>query len=432
MLQQFGSHDNSHMMRDTGMVVFGSSRAYKFVNSRVMNTENISASNPPSKTPSECDNELLSASVLLMPLIAGVIGYLTNVLALYMTFYPYEYYGAKLFRIPTEPWGLFGWQGIIPTKARKMAGLCYDLMTTRLFTIREVFDRLDPERFAAVMSDPVLLLLDRVISEVAMEYFPSVWERLPDNVKDDIVVTTSQESSVFLTNVVRDMQANIDDIVDLKTLTVEKCVEQKQLIVQVFLECGEKEFIFIRRSGFYFGFIFGMFQMILWHLFPAVWVMPVAGFIVGWLTNWLALKVIFRPLHPVKFFGWTIQGLFLKRQAEVSETFARVVINEIMHVRAIWESILTGPLSKNFEALMRVHTLVFTDTLIAELKPLAVAGLGAEVFHQMKEDIATKVIAGIPSIIDRSYAYTQEALDMETTVREKMKILSPPEFEGVL
>jgi uncharacterized membrane protein YheB (UPF0754 family) len=368
----------------------------------------------------------------LIPIIAGLVGYGTNVLALWMTFYPFEYRGLNLFRIKSEPWGLFGWQGIIPTRARKMASLCYDLMTNQLFNVREIFNRLDPEKFAAVMSDPVMILLDQVITEVALEYIPSVWKSLPDNVKDDIIVTAHEESSVFLANVMRDMQTNVDDIVDLKTLTVEKCVENKALIVQVFQECGEKEFIFIRQSGFYFGFIFGLFQMIVYGYYPKGWVMPVAGFAVGWFTNWIALKAIFRPLNPVKFFCWTIHGLFLQRQEEVSDTFARVVINEIMNVKAIWESILTGPLSKNFNALLRVHTLVFTDALIAEIKPFAVASLGGEVFNQMKEDIATKVIERIPSMIDRSYAYTQEALDLETTVREKMKLLSAAEFEGVL
>jgi hypothetical protein len=50
------------------------------------------------------------------PYSAGLIGYITNVLALEMTFKPIEYVGLNIFRIKNQPWGLFGWQGIIPTK----------------------------------------------------------------------------------------------------------------------------------------------------------------------------------------------------------------------------------------------------------------------------------------------------------------------------
>jgi hypothetical protein len=43
----------------------------------------------------------------IIPWIAGLVGYLTNVLALEMTFYPIEFTGLLLFRIKTEPWGMF-------------------------------------------------------------------------------------------------------------------------------------------------------------------------------------------------------------------------------------------------------------------------------------------------------------------------------------
>lgn len=130
--------------------------------------------------------------------------------------------------------------------------------------------------------------------------------------------------------------------------------------------------------------------------------------------------------------GYELQGIFLKRQKEVSEVFARVVCVEILHVKAIWNAIFTGRLSKNFFAMLRAHTLVFTDKLVAEIEPLAIAAMGSEEFLKMKEDIATKVIQKIPSVIDASYEYTQEALGMEDTIREKMSQLPSEDFEGVL
>ena len=50
----------------------------------------------------------------------------------------------------------------------------------------------------------------------------------------------------------------------------------------------------------------------------------------------------------------------------------------------------------------------------------------------MKEDIAQKVIDKIPKLIDASYEYMQQALDLETTIRTKMGELPSSEFEGVL
>jgi len=84
---------------------------------------------------------------VLLPIISGFVGYVTNVIALKMTFYPIEFVGIPLLRFEDQPFGLFGWQGIIPAKAAKMAAKSVDLMTEKLIDVQEVFSRLDPARF---------------------------------------------------------------------------------------------------------------------------------------------------------------------------------------------------------------------------------------------------------------------------------------------
>ena len=264
-----------------------------------------------------------------------MVGYITNVLALEMTFNPIEFFGPELFRIKNQPWGFFGWQGIIPTKAEKMASVCFDLMTTKLLNLKEIFDRLEPSKFSEVMEDALLLMLDSIVNDVAMKYMPNVWSSLPKEVKDEVVVVMNIESEQFLVTFMEEVKAHIYDILDIKQMTVAACVQNKVLVNKIFQECGDKEFTFIRRSGFYFGFLFGLIQMGIFFFYDASWVLPFFGFCVGWATNWLALKVIFRPLDPHKFGPFIIQGIFLKRQAEVSETFARVNCVEILHTKAM-------------------------------------------------------------------------------------------------
>jgi len=365
-------------------------------------------------------------------LIAGIVGYITNALALGMTFLPIEFFGPELFRLPNQPWGLFGWQGIIPTKSEKMASVCFDLMTTKLIDLKEIFDRLDPAKFSEVMEDALLLMLDSIVEEVAMKYMPNVWNQLPKEVKDEVVVVMNIESDSFLVTFMEEVKEHIEDILDIKQMTVAACIREKRLVNKIFQECGEKEFKFIRQSGFYFGFLFGLIQMGVFFGYDASWILPLFGFLVGWATNWLALKVIFRPLYPHKFGPITIQGLFIKRQKEVSETFARVNCVEILHTKAIWDTILTGPLSPNFFAMLRAHSIVFTEKLVGGLKPLAILPMGSEQWADMKEEIAHQIASKLPEIMPHSYKYTTEALDMENTIRERMQLLGYEDFEGVL
>ena len=86
------------------------------------------------------------------------------------------------------------------------------------------------------------------------------------------------------------------------------------------------------------GLIFGLMQMganMLWsgnYWFDHT-MLPISGFVLGWITNWIALKLIFRPIDPVIVpccCGLKLQGLFLKRQREVSVEFAALITKKIL------------------------------------------------------------------------------------------------------
>ncbi len=65
------------------------------------------------------DNEKI-LQMITIPFVSGFIGWITNYVAIKMTFYPISFWG-----IPPY----LGWQGIIPRKAHKMAGKAVDLIT---------------------------------------------------------------------------------------------------------------------------------------------------------------------------------------------------------------------------------------------------------------------------------------------------------------
>jgi uncharacterized membrane protein YheB (UPF0754 family) len=176
----------------------------------------------------------------IMPWMAGFVGWGTNVLALKMTFLPIEYVGISLFRMNEQPWGLFGWQGIIPTKAEKMASICFELMTKRLLNLKEIFERLEPAKFSEVMEEGLLLVMDQIINEVANEYMPNAWSMLPAMVRDEIIVMADRESNEFLATFMADMQEHIEDVLDIKEMTVSACVKNKKLVNKIFEECGDK------------------------------------------------------------------------------------------------------------------------------------------------------------------------------------------------
>jgi len=57
---------------------------------------------------------------------------------------------------------------------------------------------------------------------------------------------------------------------------------------------------------------------------------PVIGAAIGWFTNWLAIKMLFRPRKPVKILGWTLQGVIPRRHAQLASRIAETVEDRLL------------------------------------------------------------------------------------------------------
>ena len=90
---------------------------------------------------------------MLIPCLSGLVGYGTNVLAVIMTFQPLEFWPWKVYQQAGQPWGLFGWQGIIPAKAVEMQEILCDVFMERVVDMDEVFGRVDPKHVAVLTHD---------------------------------------------------------------------------------------------------------------------------------------------------------------------------------------------------------------------------------------------------------------------------------------
>ncbi|KJS16831.1 MAG: hypothetical protein VR69_07430 [Peptococcaceae bacterium BRH_c4b] len=58
--------------------------------------------------------------------------------------------------------------------------------------------------------------------------------------------------------------------------------------------------------------------------------MPLVGALIGWLTNWIAVKLIFRPYLPVNILGYKLQGVVPKRRQELAISIGEVIEKELL------------------------------------------------------------------------------------------------------
>lgn len=390
------------------------------------------------------DEDFRTAAFVSIPLVASLIGWGTNIVAIQMTFLPLEYVG--FFEGVYRNIGFsLGWQGIIPAAAEKIARKMVTIITTRLVSVDDVFGRLDPAEIASLTRPALTKALDRVIERVAVDHAHDVWEALPLFARHELVEKASEQAEPYIAAMVGDLRAELSDILDLHQLSVDKLLEDKSLMNEIFQRCGDAEFRFIERSGLYFGFLLGVLQALLWwallelqatlpdpSLLPLWWFLPLAGALCGYVTNNLALGLIFNPVEPIGCLGCVIHGLFLQRQIEVSEEFALISSARVITAANCWENILYGKGRHRFKSIVTRHTTRAIDDQVGVLRPLVPFLVGSDNFHAAKLQAADLIFDELPHCLRATYRYTEETMDMQRTLSAAMKALPSSEFERVL
>jgi uncharacterized membrane protein YheB (UPF0754 family) len=359
-----------------------------------------------------------------MPVIAALIGYLTKRAAIEMMFRPLEFVGVKPF---------LGWQGVIPRNARRMASVAMELMTSTLIQPREVFARLDPKKVTEQLREPLARAVEQITHEVMTQYQPNTWEVLPEHTRQRLVDMVNARAPMVVESLLREVSANIEDILDVKDMAVTNLVRDKAVLNSLIRDTARPEMRFIARSGVYFGFVIGLVQVVAWALTHSPWIMPIFGGLVGWLTDWLALKMIFFPRRPKRFFGLvTWQGMFQRRKPEVARDYGDLIAREILTVPNVMAAVLTGPKSDRLYALIQREVQLSIDAQVSFAKPLVVAAVGSRRYQAMKQTAARRAVELLPDTARHLEQYAAEALDVRNTIVRQMQLMTPIQYEGLL
>lgn len=208
---------------------------------------------------------------LLIPVIAALVGWFTNWLAVQMIFYPIQYRGWNVYRPnPENPLGFLGWQGIIPCKTRPMTNALVDMVTTQLLTVSEAFARIDPKHIATALSPSLVPFTRDIVQKelLSSSSFANWIFTGPSRLMNNILLTINTS---LLEHVTVQLQQNAESVFQLRNCVVNQMIEQRSKLGQLFRECGQAELNFLTNSGLWFGFLLGIIQMLVALVWDNPW-----------------------------------------------------------------------------------------------------------------------------------------------------------------
>ncbi len=90
--------------------------------------------------------------------------------------------------------------------------------------------------------------------------------------------------------------------------------------------------------------------------FITVLVLALIGALIGWVTNMLAIKLLFKPILPINILGIKIQGLIPKRREEIAKNIGQVVEDELLCVNDIMDNVLTEENIEEVKGVLKIRT----------------------------------------------------------------------------
>jgi uncharacterized membrane protein YheB (UPF0754 family) len=385
-----------------------------------------------------------TVALLTVPFFTGVIGYVTNWTGVLMLFYPVHFKGIrapwlqslagvlpyKLQQIPGIMVGGIGWQGIVPSRAAKMGSLAVDSGIAKLGTPREFFQQLDPERIAEQIVDTTRGEIGEIVDRVMSREQPRLWNDLPHQIRELIIGRVQQQLPEIVGHLTERIGENIEQLVDVKLMVIRRF--DPELANRVFLDMGRRELKFIQNFGFFFGFALGIPVAALTHFVTFWWLLPILGVLVGYVTNWVALWMIYEPARPRKLGPFRFQGLFVRRQHDVAEVYARIVADEIVTMANFGDELLHGPQSDRTRALIESSMRPAIDQAVGRARRAVRVALGSREYESIRRSFAAEPVESIMvPLSDPAFSRRQSA-SIRKLIVERMRAMAPEDFAEML
>lgn len=164
--------------------------------------------------------------------------------------------------------------------------------------------------------------------------------------------------------------------------------------------------------------------------------LPVVSALIGYITNFIAVKMLFRPRVARRFCGVTLQGLVPRRQREIAASLGALIERDLLSSADLLEALKKGALGGTegmAEAASFLHEQVdlFVQRL-SQQNPMVGMFLQGPLLEQVREALVAQMKERLPELIDRVVKRVDGVLDIKGTVQRKVEGFDLTKLESVI
>lgn len=153
---------------------------------------------------------------------------------------------------------------------------------------------------------------------------------------------------------------------------------------------------------------------------------------IGWITNWVAIKMLFRPHREINLGLFKIQGLIPKRKAEIGSGIANIIQNELISVKDVISNIDREEFSKRLNKLIDEVLNKNLKKKVKEKFPFLQVFFTDKVAKDIGNAIKSIIMENQEKIFEIFSNYAEENIDFEIIISDKISNFSLDKLEEII
>lgn len=158
---------------------------------------------------------------------------------------------------------------------------------------------------------------------------------------------------------------------------------------------------------------------------------PIVGTVIGWLTNFVAIKLLFRPHKPINILGIRVQGLIPKRRKDIAQGMAHSIEKQLLSSKDLAAALDNVDWKKEVEKT--VEEVVEHRIPSSKLKGIPLVGLVSEnLNYHIKYLITREILKQVDRKKEGLAKKFKEGINVKELLANRIDSLDLVSFEELL
>ncbi len=160
-----------------------------------------------------------------------------------------------------------------------------------------------------------------------------------------------------------------------------------------------------------------------------LFVIPIISAFIGYLTNVVAIKLLFWPHRPVNFIVFQIQGLLPKRQADIAVMIGELVEAELLSMDDVIDKINTPQMHRKIVTRLNMVIKDRLNTIIPGIVPSKVTKI---IIDSLEKVLHQEVPGFINQVLESDRDYISTEIQIGKLAEDKINAFDLNKLERII